>query len=300
VVLIVMGVSGSGKTSVGRTVARLLGWAFVEADDYHPPANVAKMARGEALNDGDRWPWLSALNQAAVEMEREGKDVVVTCSALKKVYREVLAKGLKEVQFVFLSAPREVIEARMKARAGHFMKAGMLESQLATLEAPGGDEAMVVETEGRSVEEVARPVVEKVKSDPKHWNSDPVLRIWEGIDRNNAAMILSAVEDGVTPDAIHVLHGWTPLLTAVSMGDLELCRKLVELGADVDQAGGEVFIKVLPTEQAAFCGRLEVLQWLLDQGAKLPEGAALDDLMKEVEKAGFTEVLMLLKRKSGR
>ncbi len=166
-----MGVSGSGKTSVGREVARLLGWTFLEADDFHPPANVAKMARGEALNDEDRWPWLEALNRAAVEMEIAGKDVVVTCSALKGAYRGVLAKGLREVWFVFLTAPRGVIEERMKARAGHFMKAGMLESQLNTLEAPGADEAMVVETGGLSVEEVARVVAEGVDARKKQRQS---------------------------------------------------------------------------------------------------------------------------------
>jgi gluconokinase len=154
-----MGVSGSGKTSVGRLVAQRLGWAFVEGDDFHPEANVRKMGSGQPLGDEDRWPWLDALS-AAARGYGDG-NVVVTCSALKKVYRERLMRGFGagEVRFVYLKAPAGVIAERMKARAGHFMKAGMLESQMATLEEPGADEADLVVTQGKSVEEVVSEVV---------------------------------------------------------------------------------------------------------------------------------------------
>ncbi len=153
-VLVVMGVSGSGKTSVGQSVAQQLGFVFLEADDFHPKANIEKMARGEPLNDEDRWPWLDSLNAAG----REHDNAVVTCSALKKIYRQRLAKGLANVRFVYLKAPAAVIDARMKQRAGHFMKAGMLESQLRTLEEPGPDEALIVETQGKDIQQVSQEV----------------------------------------------------------------------------------------------------------------------------------------------
>ena len=140
-VIVVMGVAGSGKTTVGKALAAGLGWRFVDADDHHPPANIAKMGRGEPLTDDDRWPWLDRL-RAIIEGALPGGEgpggLVLACSALKASYRARLAggDGGDRVRFVYLAGTPELFRARLAARPGHFMKAGMLESQLATLEPP--------------------------------------------------------------------------------------------------------------------------------------------------------------------
>jgi gluconokinase len=135
--LVVMGVSGCGKTTLGRTLADRLGAAFVDADDLHPAANVAKMASGQPLSDADRWPWLDLVAQTL----RDRAPVVVACSALRQAYRDRL-RAAGDVRFLHLAAPQEVIAARMAARQGHFMPPGLLASQYATLEPPGPDEAI--------------------------------------------------------------------------------------------------------------------------------------------------------------
>ena len=138
-VLIVMGVAGSGKTTVGAALAAALGWRFVDADDHHAAASVAKMARGEPLGDADRWPWLDRLRaivDAGLAAGAEGR-LVLACSALKASYRDRLAGGAAgRVRFVYLAGSVELFHARLAGRAGHFMKPGMLDSQLATLEVP--------------------------------------------------------------------------------------------------------------------------------------------------------------------
>ena len=140
-VIVVMGVAGSGKSTVASALAAAVGWRFVDADDHHPPANVAKMARGEPLDDGDRWPWLDSLRAiidgALAGGSPGGSGLVLACSALKASYRARLAGGdAGRVRFVHLAAAPELFRARLAARPGHFMKAGMLDSQLATLEPP--------------------------------------------------------------------------------------------------------------------------------------------------------------------
>jgi gluconokinase len=137
-IVVVMGVSGVGKTTVGRLLAEQMGWTFVEGDDLHPPANVAKMRRGEPLTDADRAPWLRALRRRIDELVAADASAVVTCSALKQAYRDVLAAGRPELAFVWLTAPPGVIRERLSRRAGHFMPPALLESQLATLEEPAG------------------------------------------------------------------------------------------------------------------------------------------------------------------
>jgi gluconokinase len=137
--LVIMGVSGCGKTTLGRALAARLGAAFVDADDLHPAANVAKMAAGQPLTDADRWPWLDLV--AGVLKDRA--PVVVACSALRHTYRDRL-RVAGGVQFLHLAAPQEVIVSRMEARRGHFMPPGLLASQYATLESPGPDEALVL------------------------------------------------------------------------------------------------------------------------------------------------------------
>lgn len=136
--VVVMGVSGSGKSTVAIELARRLGVPFCEGDDLHPPANVAKMKAGHPLDDTDRAPWLAALN-AWMRAHRRGG--VVSCSALRRLYRDRLREGLEPAPaFVLLDPPRAVLERRMAARRGHFMPASLLDSQLATLERPEADE----------------------------------------------------------------------------------------------------------------------------------------------------------------
>lgn len=138
--VVVMGVSGCGKTTLGEALARELGMPFVEGDAFHPPANVAKMAAGQPLDDSDRAGWLEALaGRLAVGRER-GEPVVLACSALKRRYRDVLRSGDPDLRLVFLSGQRDLIAARMRARSGHFMPPSLLESQFLALEAPGPDE----------------------------------------------------------------------------------------------------------------------------------------------------------------
>ena len=135
-----MGVSAAGKTSVGRELARRLNARFIDADDLHPAANVAKMAGGEPLTDADRRPWLDAV--AATLRRADG--VVVACSALKRSYRDRLRGDDIEIGFVLLDVPRDVLERRIDARVDHFMPPSLLDDQLATLEQPGADETDVV------------------------------------------------------------------------------------------------------------------------------------------------------------
>lgn len=135
-----MGVSGSGKTTIGQELATRLGWTYEDADDYHPPANVAKMRAGEALTDDDRWPWLAAIADAIADKTAQGDHLVVGCSALKRAYRDALTRGRSDIRFVYLKGSREVIGERLAARKGHFMPASLLDSQFATLEEPAPEE----------------------------------------------------------------------------------------------------------------------------------------------------------------
>ena len=131
-IVVLMGVSGSGKTTIGELVARRLGWRFIEGDDLHPPGNVAKMAAGIPLEDADRWPWLDALNRRL----KSERDAVVTCSALKESYRRRLLAGLNEPRLVYLYADKAVIASRLAKRKHRYMPASLLDSQFATLEPP--------------------------------------------------------------------------------------------------------------------------------------------------------------------
>lgn len=139
-----MGVSGSGKTTVGRLLADELGVRFEDADDLHPAANVAKMAAGHPLTDDDRWPWLSAVGRELSAAEAAG--LVVACSALKRGYREVILAAEPATRFVYLSGSPELLESRMAHRHGHFMPASLLDSQLATLEPLAADEPGITVT----------------------------------------------------------------------------------------------------------------------------------------------------------
>ena len=133
--VIVMGVSGCGKTTVGKMLAERLDWDFIESDAFHSAEDVRKMSNGIPLTDDDRWPWLERLNAAIKEQQIEGRSCVVACSALKESYRELLCKGVTSCLYVYLKGDYPLIEKRMRQRA-HFMKAGMLQSQFDALEEP--------------------------------------------------------------------------------------------------------------------------------------------------------------------
>lgn len=135
-IVVLMGVTGCGKTTVGAVLAQDCGWAFYDADDFHPAQNVAKMKRGAALSDADRWPWLDRLNALLLDNERQGNSLVLACSALKQAYRDRLARGCSAVRFVLLDGDIELIRARLAARRGHYMNPTLLDSQFAILERP--------------------------------------------------------------------------------------------------------------------------------------------------------------------
>jgi gluconokinase len=160
-ILIAMGVSGSGKSTVGEQLAAKLGCGFADADAFHSEANKKKMHAGIPLTDDDRWPWLRAI-RADIEARRAaGVDYVYACSALKASYREILRAGDKDVIFVYLKGSREVLEKRLAGRKGHFFDPSLLQSQLDTLEPPGPHEAVVVDID-QSPEELVDEVIDKV------------------------------------------------------------------------------------------------------------------------------------------
>jgi gluconokinase len=143
--VILFGVSGSGKTTVGQALGTLTGWPFLDADDYHPETNVAKMSRGEPLTDADRAPWLEILRTEIATRLARGEEAILACSALKKAYRQKLQVDPGQVRFVYLKVSPELLQKRLEQRPGHFMKPSMLRSQLETLEEPLPSEALTVE-----------------------------------------------------------------------------------------------------------------------------------------------------------
>lgn len=136
IVVVVMGVAGCGKTTVGPLLARALGGDYAEGDQFHPPANIAKMSRGEPLSDDDRMPWLVAMAAAIREWRARDRPTVLACSALKQRYRDILSGGSTEVRFLYLRGTEAVIGARLARRRNHFMPPSLLKSQFATLEEP--------------------------------------------------------------------------------------------------------------------------------------------------------------------
>jgi gluconokinase len=147
-ILILMGVSGSGKTRVGQVLSTQMGWSFLDADDYHSEANIAKMSRGEPLSDADRSPWLNTLCEVIESQIQKGKDTILACSALKKSYRAQLSQAHpKSVHFAYLKVAPELLQERMKQRKDHFMKSAMLLSQLETLEEPDTSESLTVDVQ---------------------------------------------------------------------------------------------------------------------------------------------------------
>ena len=156
-IAILMGVTGTGKTTIARGLAARTGWEFAEGDDYHSEANKAKMRAGIPLTDGDREPWLQALHEILLGWAKAGKNGVMTCSALKESYRKTLSADIPEgvIRFVLLEAPKQVLAERLERRTGHFMNPALLDSQLATLELPeNAVDVSVVGTPAQSVDQI--------------------------------------------------------------------------------------------------------------------------------------------------
>lgn len=155
-----MGVSGCGKSSVGKALARSLEWDFYDADDFHPPANVAKMANGIPLDDSDRAPWLASLHELISSSLKADKPGVLACSALKERYRQQLMDGNNGVQIVYLKGSYDLIWSRMETRAGHYMKPHMLKSQFDALEEPVN--ALTIDI-SKPIDEILSKVLEQVQ-----------------------------------------------------------------------------------------------------------------------------------------
>ena len=162
-ILVVMGVSGSGKTTVGALLAGRLGWEFEDGDDFHPPANVAKMRSGTPLTDEDRWPWLHSVAAWIDAVRGGGRRGVVTCSGLKRAYRDILVGDRPDVRLIYLQGSHDVIAQRQAARLGHFMPPTLVGSQFATLEEPGADEGAVVVSVEPRPGVIADTVIERLQ-----------------------------------------------------------------------------------------------------------------------------------------
>lgn len=164
-VIVLMGVAGAGKTTVGRALARALGWPFYDGDDFHPPANVEKMRRGIPLTDTDRRPWLESLQALIRKHLLAGRPAIIACSALKRSYRDVLRRAGEGVQFVYLAAHYETIQQRLKARSGHFFDPALLQSQFDDLEPPEPEEALIVDA-SQPIDALVREVIARLHLSP--------------------------------------------------------------------------------------------------------------------------------------
>jgi len=171
--LIVMGVAGSGKSTIAENLAKRLGWTYEDGDKFHPASNVAKMSAGHPLTDEDRWPWLQAIADEIDRVCKAGEHVVMACSALKRSYRDVLVHGRRDVRIVYLNGTQELIAGRLAARKGHFMPPGLLASQFKTLEPPGADENPVIVSIDASVEEIVDDTVSQMGLTPDISRTPP-------------------------------------------------------------------------------------------------------------------------------
>jgi carbohydrate kinase (thermoresistant glucokinase family) len=173
-IVVVAGVAGTGKTTVGSLLADRLGWPFTDADALHPAANIAKMRAGHPLSDADRRPWLAAVGARMDAFTASGQSAVLACSALKRSYREQLLAGRPEARMVFLLAARKVLEARLLARHGHFFLAGLLDSQLADLQDPEpGEDVVVVEDTTTTPDQAVDVIIQRLHLSPPQEKMTP-------------------------------------------------------------------------------------------------------------------------------
>jgi gluconokinase len=164
--LIVMGVSGSGKSTIGDKLAERLGWKYEDGDGFHPPSNVAKMRAGQPLTDEDRWPWLQAIANEIDRVCAAGQHVVIACSALKRAYRDMLVHGRKDVRIIFLKGSQELIASRLARRRGHFMPPGLLASQFATLEPPDQSENPLTVSIDAPADKIVDDIIRQIRPNP--------------------------------------------------------------------------------------------------------------------------------------
>jgi gluconokinase len=164
--LVVMGVSGSGKSTIAEKLAERLGWRYEDGDSFHPASNVAKMRAGHPLTDEDRWPWLQAIADEIDRVCKAGERAVIACSALRHAYRDVLVHGRRDVRIVFLRGTQALIADRLAMRKGHFMPAGLLDSQFKTLEPPEASERPVTVSIDASVETIVEDIIRQLQLNP--------------------------------------------------------------------------------------------------------------------------------------
>ena len=167
VALIVMGVSGAGKSTIAEALARRLHWRYEDGDTFHPASNVAKMKAGHPLSDDDRWPWLRAIADEIDRLSAERERAVIACSALKRTYRDILVHGRDDVRIVFLDGTQDLVATRLAARKGHFMPPGLLASQFITLERPGADERPITVSIDAPVEKIVDDIVSQLNLVPQ-------------------------------------------------------------------------------------------------------------------------------------
>lgn len=161
--LIVMGVSGSGKSTVADALAKSLGWRYEDGDRFHPPSNVAKMSAGYPLTDEDRLPWLQAIADEIDLLCKQGQHAVIACSALKRAYRDILLHGREDVRFVFLKGTQDLIASRLAARKGHFMPPDLLASQFRTLEPPAAGEHPITVSIDAPINAIVDDIIHQLK-----------------------------------------------------------------------------------------------------------------------------------------
>jgi gluconokinase len=164
--LVVMGVSGSGKSTIADKLAERLGWRYEDGDKFHPAGNVAKMSAGHPLTDEDRWPWLQAIADEIDRVCKAGGHVVIACSALKRAYRDILVHGRDDVRIIYLDGTEQLIADRLGRRQGHFMPAGLLASQFGTLQPPASDENAVTVSIDASVDAIVDDIVRQLGLNP--------------------------------------------------------------------------------------------------------------------------------------
>jgi gluconokinase len=158
-----MGVSGSGKTTIGEELARRVGWRYEDADTFHPASNIAKMSAGQPLTDEDRWPWLRAIADEIDRVSAAGQRIVIGCSALRRVYRDLLVHGRGDVRIVYLQGTQALIASRLGRRTDHFMPAALLTSQFKTLEPPTPDEHALIVSIDAPVDAIVDTILSQLK-----------------------------------------------------------------------------------------------------------------------------------------